>query len=79
MAIVKQTPDGDAAAKVTAPEARQGQNVKGMLAVLGIGILLVVIAYAVMLALSSQPVTPAGMPTTDAPAATAPETAQSPN
>ena len=46
---------GDAAPKVSAQRARQGQNIKGMLAVLVLGILLVAIAYAVMLALQAQP------------------------
>ena len=41
--------------KVTPEKARQGQNVKGMLAVLVIGVLLVSGAYAVMLALQPQP------------------------
>jgi hypothetical protein len=44
---------GDAAPKTTGQRARQGQNIKGMLWVLGIGIGLVVIAYAVMLAISA--------------------------
>lgn len=42
-------------AKTTGQRARQGQNIKGMLAVLVVGILLVVVAYAIMLALSSEP------------------------
>ena len=42
-------------AKTTGQRARQGQNIKGMLAVLVVGVLLVVIAYAVMLALQQQP------------------------
>lgn len=66
-------------AKVSAPEARQGQNIKGMVAVLAIGIALVVIAYALMLALSVEPVTPGGVPAADAPASSSPETAQSPS
>ena len=69
----------DSAAKLSAPEARQGQNIKGMVAVLAIGIALVMLAYAVMLALSVEPVTPAGVPAADAPASSAPETAQSPS
>lgn len=63
----------DKAAKLSAPEARQGQNIKGMVAVLAIGVALV------MLALSVEPVTPAGLPAADAPASSAPETAQSPS
>lgn len=42
-------------AKTTAQRARQGENIKGMLAVLVVGTLLVVIAYVIMLALSSEP------------------------
>ena len=42
-------------AKTTGQRARQGQNIKGMLAVLVVGIVLVVIAYSIMLALSSEP------------------------
>lgn len=46
---------GDAAPKVSGQRARQGQNVRGMLAVLVVGTLLVVIAYAIMLALRVEP------------------------
>ena len=46
---------GDAAPKVSGERARQGQNIKGMLFVLVIGIALVGIAYAVMLALQAEP------------------------
>jgi hypothetical protein len=46
---------GDAAPKVSGQRARQGQNVRGMLLVLALGIALVGIAYAVMLALQAQP------------------------
>jgi hypothetical protein len=46
---------GDAAPKVSGQRARQGQNIKGMLLVLVIGIALVGVAYAVMLALQAQP------------------------
>jgi Trk-type K+ transport system membrane component len=46
---------GDAAPKVSGQRARQGQNIKGMLLVLVLGILLVAIAYAVMLALQAEP------------------------
>ena len=67
------------AAKLSAPEARQGQNIKGMVAVLAIGIALVMLAYAVMLALSVERVTPGGVPAADAPASSTPETAQSPS
>jgi len=44
-----------AAPKVSGERARQGQNIKGMLFVLMLGIALVGIAYAVMLALQAQP------------------------
>ena len=46
---------GDAAPKISGQRARQGQNIKGMLAVLVLGVLLVAIAYAVMLALQAEP------------------------
>lgn len=46
---------GDAAPKVSGERARQGQNIKGMLFVLMLGIALVGIAYAVMLALQAEP------------------------
>ena len=46
---------GDAAPKVSGQRARQGQNIKGMVAVLVVGILLVAVAYAVMLALQAEP------------------------
>ncbi len=49
----KTTPPGDAAPKTTGQRARQGQNVRGMLWVLGLGIAFVVIAYVVMIALSA--------------------------
>jgi len=53
----ERTPPGDSAAKVSGQRARQGQNIRGMVGVLAIGIALVVLAYMIMLALSSQPVT----------------------
>jgi hypothetical protein len=46
---------GDAAPKVSAERARQGQRIKGMLLVLVLGIALLGVAYAVMLALQAQP------------------------
>src|SRR5262245_55082329 len=46
---------GDSNAKLSAQRARQGQNIKGMIWVLIIGVALVVIAYAVMLALGAEP------------------------
>jgi hypothetical protein len=59
---VQPAEDGDSNAKLPAQEARQGQNIKGMIWVLVIGTLLVVAAYAVMLAMQSDPVTPAQTP-----------------
>ena len=53
-----QTPEGDSAPKMSTDRARQGQNMKGMMGVLVGGIVLVVIAFAIMIALSNQPVTP---------------------
>lgn len=53
------TPDrvstDESGAKLSGQRARQGQNIKGMLAVLVVGILLVALAYSVMLALQAQP------------------------
>jgi len=81
---------GDAAPKTTGQRARQGENVKGMIWVLIIGVALVVLAYTVMLALSAEPVTTDNRQAEDAaitapgplsvPEATPPpaETAQSP-
>jgi Trk-type K+ transport system membrane component len=46
---------GDSNAKLSGQRARQGQNIKGMIWVLIIGVALVVIAYAVMLALQAEP------------------------
>lgn len=46
---------GDAAAKISGQRARQGQNIKGMLMVLIVGIVLVAAAYGVMLALQAEP------------------------
>jgi hypothetical protein len=46
---------GDAAPKVSGQRARQGQNIRGMLLVLVLGIALLGIAYAVMLALQAEP------------------------
>ena len=61
---------GDAAPKVSGQRARQGQNIKGMLLVLVLGILLVAIAYAVMLALQAEPTSVVNESGTDAAAAT---------
>jgi hypothetical protein len=44
---------GDAAEKLGPEKARQGQNVRGMIWVLIVGIALVVLVYTVMLALSA--------------------------
>jgi hypothetical protein len=79
--------NGDAAAKLTGGQARQGQNIKGMIWVLGAGVALVAISFALMLAFQSQPVTPGNQRAGEqapqaAPiwgAAGAPETAQSPS
>lgn len=61
---------GDAAPKVSGQRARQGQNIKGMLLVLVLGILLVAIAYAVMLALQAQPTSVVNESRTEAAVAT---------
>lgn len=71
--------DGDAAAKLPRDEARQGQNVRGMTTVLVVGVVLVAIAYAIMLAFQSKPVTPDNAGRNPAPAIESPETAQSPS
>jgi hypothetical protein len=71
--------DGDAAAKLPREEARQGQNVRGMTTVLVVGVVLLAIAYAIMLAFQSTPVTPDGVEQNAAPAIESPETAQSPS
>lgn len=73
-------PTGDAAPKtLSAEKVRQGQNVKGMIWVLIISLVLVVGAYAVMLALQAKPVGVDGRAADDPAAITAPsETAQSP-
>lgn len=84
------TNPGDAAPKVGGQRARQGENIKGMIWVLIVGIALVVLAYTVMLALSAEPVTPdnrsaetqSTLPpavSSDGSGAVPPETAQSPN
>jgi hypothetical protein len=46
---------GDKSARLTTEKARQGRNVQGMIYVLIIGVALVVVAYAVMLALQFKP------------------------
>lgn len=51
-------PNQPATKNISVQRARQGQNVKGMIWVLVVSIVLVVAAYAVMLALQSEPVTP---------------------
>ena len=48
------TQAGDSNAKLNREDARQGQNIKGMIYVLVIGTLLVVAAYGVMLALGHK-------------------------
>lgn len=83
------SPAGDAAPKISGQRARQGQNIKGMLMVLVVGILLVAVAYSVMLALQAEPRSVTEQPRAEA-AASAPaqqppppgpprETAGSPN
>ena len=80
-------PDQPATRNISAQSARQGQNVKGMIWVLLISIGLVVAAYAVMLSLQAEPVTPGNRAVQDiapavesaAPAQVTPETAQSPS
>lgn len=70
---------------ISTQRARQGQNVKGMIWVLVVSIGLVVAAYAVMLALQVEPVTPgnqagqgvAPAPGMGGPVAVAPETTRS--
>lgn len=78
---------GDPTHNISVQEARQGRNVKGMIWVLVAGIVLVVAAYAVMLALQAEQVTPgnravediAPTPGPNGPTTTNPETAQSPS
>ncbi len=79
-------PNQPATKNISVQRARQGQNVKGMIWVLVISIGLVVAAYAVMLSLQAQPVTPGDRAVEDvAPAVgsaapqASPETAQSPS
>lgn len=80
-------PDQPATQNISAQSARQGQNVKGMIWVLVVGIGLVVAAYAVMLSLQAEPVTPGNRAVEDvAPAVgsaalaeATPENAQSPS
>jgi hypothetical protein len=79
-------PNQPATKNISSQRARQGQNVKGMIWVLVISIGLLVAAYAVMLALQAEPVTPdnravediAPTPGPGGPAPATPETAQSP-
>jgi hypothetical protein len=71
------TNPGDAAPKTSGQRARQGENTKGMIWVLIIGVALVVLAYTVMLALSAEPVTVDGRQGEDA-AITSPGPAQTP-
>lgn len=66
-------------AKLQREDARQGRNVRGMTAVLAVGVGLVVIAFAVMLAFQRTPVAPDGTEENATPAIESPETAQSPS
>jgi hypothetical protein len=50
--VVSETTPGP---ELTKTEARQGQNVRGMLTVLVVSILLVAAAYAIMLMVSARP------------------------
>ncbi len=70
--------EGETGEKVTGQEARQGQNVVGMVRVLVIATVVVVVAFGIMLALQNEPVTPANTPGDAAPASTE-ETVQSPS
>lgn len=72
---------GDAAAKLGAEKAHQGQRVNGMIWVLSVGIALVMLADTVMLALRAQQVTPDNRSIAPAEDVATPslETAQSPN
>jgi len=80
-------PDQPATKNISVQRARQGQNVKGMIWVLVISLALVVAAYAIMLSLQAEPVTPGNRAVEDvapaagsaAPAPATPETAQSPS
>ena len=80
-------PDQPATKNISVQRARQGQNVKGMIWVLVISLALVVAAYAIMLGLQAEPVTPGNRAVEDvapaagsaAPAPATPETAQSPS
>lgn len=66
----EQSPDGDAAPKVSGQRARQGQNISGMVWVLILGVGLVVFAYTVMITLNAQPVNPENRPAAEAAGAT---------
>jgi len=68
---------GDSNAKLSAQRARQGQNIKGMIWVLIVGVALVVIAYAVMLALQAEPSSVVNESANDA--ASAPVNSQGPS
>lgn len=77
----------DVGAKLSGQSARQGQNIKGMLAVLVVGTLLVAGAFAAMLALQAKPSSvvnesrdaAAVSTSSQQPPPRAPETAGSPN
>ncbi|MDP3493526.1 MAG: hypothetical protein Q8R82_10445 [Hyphomonadaceae bacterium] len=83
----KTDPDQPATKNISVQSARQGQNVKGMIWVLVVSIVLIVAAYAVMLSLQAEPVTPGNRAVEDVaptaassgPAPAVPETAQSPS
>ncbi len=79
-------PNQPATKNISVQRARQGQNVKGMIWVLVVSVVLVVAAFAVMLALQNEPVTPGNQAVEDiaptagpgGPGAVTPETTQPP-
>jgi hypothetical protein len=53
--VTPQGPPTGPSLRPTGEKARQGQNIRGMVAVLIVGTLLVILAFGVMLALRSEP------------------------
>jgi hypothetical protein len=53
--VSPQGPPTGPSRRPTAEKARQGQNIRGMLAVLIVGTLLVILAFGAMLAVRSEP------------------------
>lgn len=82
-----ETGSPDMPPKASVERARQGENIKGMMWVLVIGIGLIAVAFMILLALQHSPVTPDNKPAeinalTTSPGGPAPatlETAQSPS